>query len=486
MFFYRGKDCLQKFPETLKYQVNKIINIKQKPMDLLTDQEKVLHNNAKICFICEKSFCNDKNNIKVRHHYHYTGKYKGAAQSACNLQYKILKSIPVVFHNGSSYDFHLIINQLAKDFDGIFSCLGESTEKYITFSICIFKKTYSDKKPIAYQIKCIDSYRHMSQSLSNLVANLAELNKNLPANVLIQSFHSTYQLCDNNIEKLKILLRKGLYLYEYMSSWKKFNEPLPLMKKYYCSELNHKNISDADLAHVKNICDTCNIANLGDYHVLYVSLDVALLADVFENFRDTSVNIDKLDPANYLSAPGLSWQSPLKKTGVKLELLTDENMLLLFEKGIRGSMCNVIHKYAKDNNKYMKNYDVTKESTFLMYVNVNNLYGWAMSKKLPIDNFKWEAGLSTFTEDFIKNYDEESDTGYLFYAYIAYPKNLHKLHADLPFLPHRMKVNKFNKLVNRVYDRNNYSIHIFALKQELEHGFILNKVYSVISFGHET
>ena len=181
--FYRGKDCLQKFSETLKCQVNKIINIKQKPMDLLTEQEKVLHNNPKICFICEKSFGNDKNNIKVRDHCHYTGKYRRAAHSACNFQYKIPKSIPVVFHNCSSYDFHLIINQLAKDFDGLFSCLGENTEKYITFPICIFKKACSDKKPIAYQIKFIDSYRHLSRSLSNLADNLVELNKNLPANV---------------------------------------------------------------------------------------------------------------------------------------------------------------------------------------------------------------------------------------------------------------------------------------------------------------
>ena len=295
----------------------------------------------------KKAFVIIKNNIKVKDHCHYTGKYREAAHSPCNLRYKIPKSIPVVFHNGSSYDFHVIINQLAKDFDGTFSCLGKNTEKYITFSISIFKKACSDKKPIAYQIKFIDSYKHMSQSLSNLVDNLAELNKNLPANVLIKRYHNTYQLCDNNIEKFKILLRKGIYPYEHMSSWKTFNEPVPLMKKYYYSELNDENISDADLAHVKNICDTFNIANLGDYHDLYVSLDVALLADVFENFRDTSINIDKLDHAYCLSATGLSWQSCLKKTGVKLELLTDENMLLLFEKGIRGGMCNVIHKLLR-------------------------------------------------------------------------------------------------------------------------------------------
>ena len=157
-FVHHGKDCLSKFSKTLKAQVNKIINIEQKPMNPLTEQEKMLHANANICFICEKPFGNDKNAIKVRDHCHYTGKYRGAAHSACNLQYKIPKSITVVFHNGSNYDFHLIIKQLAKDFKGPFSCIGENTEKYITFSICIFKKTDANEKPIAHQIKLIDSY----------------------------------------------------------------------------------------------------------------------------------------------------------------------------------------------------------------------------------------------------------------------------------------------------------------------------------------
>ena len=160
-------------------------------MDPFTEKEKTAHDNAKKCFICEKSFADDKNNIKVRDHCHSTGKYRGAAHNSCNLQYKIPKSISAVFHNGSNYDFHLIINQLAKDFDGPFNCLGENTKKYITFSICIFKKTCPNKKPIAHQIKFTDSYRHMSQSLSNLIDNLAQLSKNLPANVLIKRFHNT-------------------------------------------------------------------------------------------------------------------------------------------------------------------------------------------------------------------------------------------------------------------------------------------------------
>ena len=158
--------------------------------------------------------------------------------------------------------------------------------------------------------------------------------------------------------------KKDVYLYEYMRSWENFKEPVPLDKKYYYSEFNDTNISDDDLKHVKKVSNAFNITNLGDYHDLHVSLDVALLADVFENFRDTTINIDKLDPAYYLSASGLSWQSCLKKTRVTLELLTDKDMLLLFGKGIRGGMCNAVCKYIKANNKYMKDYDKTKESMF--------------------------------------------------------------------------------------------------------------------------
>ena len=130
-----------------------------------------------------------------------------------------------------------------------------------------------------------------------------------------------------------------------------------------------------------------------------------------------------------------------KKTGVKLELLTDENMFLIYEKGIRGGICNEVHSYAEANNKYMKNYDKNKELSFLMYVDANNLYGWAMSKKLPVDEFKWVDDLYMFTEDFIKSYNEEGDVGYLLVADIEYPKTLRMLHSDSPFLPEKIKIN---------------------------------------------
>ena len=199
--------------------------------------------------------------------------------------------------------------------------------------------------------------------------------------------------------------------------------------------------------------------------------DTALIADVFEDFRGKCLNINKLDLAYYLSIPGLSWHSCLKMTAIKLELLTDHNMILLFEKGIRGGMCNAVHNYAKANNKYMKNYDSTKESTYLMYLDANNLYGYAMSKKLPIDNFKWETNLSIFTEDFVKNYDDDSDIGYLLVADVKYPEILRKAHRDLPFLPDRTKVNKVIKLTCNWHDRKKLFYQYFCVKTGIKSWF---------------
>ena len=159
--------------------------------------------------------------------------------------------------------------------------------------------------------------------------------------------------------------------------------------------------------------------------------------------------------------------SLFKKTEVNLELLTDYNMLLMCEKGIRGGMCNAIHKYAKANNKYLKNYNKNTESSYLTYLDANNLYGWAMSQKLPVRNFKWINELYIFTEDFIKNYDENRDIGYIFEVDVDYPKNIHMLHSDLPYLPERMEINKCTKLVCTTQYKENYIVHIRALKQAL-------------------
>ena len=290
--------------------------------------------------ICKNEFNNnDKKNYKVRDHCHYTGKYTGAAHNICNLRYKVPKEIPIVFHNGSTYDYHFIIKELVKEFEGNFECLGENTEKYITFSVPIKKKIENEDLEITYKIKFIYSYRFMSSSLSKLVDNLSEgilnnkcldckccldyikikneklLLKSFNCNNyykkkfnqdLIKKFKSTYSFCDNGLNKFVLLLRKDVCLYEYMDSWEKFNETSLPSKKDFYSNLNMENIDDIEYRHGNNVFKIFKLKNLGEYHDLYVQSDTLLLADVFENFRNTCLKVYELDPAHFLSLPGVA------------------------------------------------------------------------------------------------------------------------------------------------------------------------------------
>ena len=313
------------------------------------------------------------------------------------------------------------IKQLAEDFKGQFECLGENTEKYITFSVPI-KKELDNSKTITYKLKFIDSFRFMSTSLSSLVDNLSEklhsdkckdckseldymsvkdnqlifqcleCKKNYKKDFnkeSIKRFANTYEFCNGDINKFILLLRKGVYPYEYMDSWERFNETSLPEKKAFYSELNLEDVTDKDYVQAQKLFKELKLKNLGDYHDLYVQSDTLLLADVFENFRNKCIDIYELDPAHFLSAPGLAWQACFKKTEVKLELLTDIDMLLMVEKGIRGGICQAIHRHAKANNEYMKNFNKDMISSYLTYLDASSLYGWTMSQKRPINGFKW-------------------------------------------------------------------------------------------------
>ena len=251
--YYRGEDCMKRFCKDLKDHATKIIDFKKKNNVPLTKEEKDNYNKENICHICKKEFNNDN----VRDHCHFTGKYRGAAHNTCNLRYKIPKNIPVIFHNGSTYDYHFIIKEPACEFDGNFECLGENTEKYITFSVPIKKKIENKNMDINYKIKFIDSFRFMATSLSKLVDNLTDnihndkcikrksnlcfvraINEKLIFKCidcekeyekefnkeLVERFANTYKFCDNDLNKFIMLLRKGVYPYEYIDGWDKFNE----------------------------------------------------------------------------------------------------------------------------------------------------------------------------------------------------------------------------------------------------------------------
>ena len=220
------------------------------------------------------------------------------------------------------------------------------------------------------------------------------------------------------------MLRKGVYPYEYMGNWKIFNEASLPSKESFYSNLNMENIEDIDNRHGNNVYNKFKLNNLVGYHDLYVQSDTLLLADVFENFRDMCLKEYELDPAHFLPLPGLAWQACLKKTGVQLELLTDYDMLLMVEEGIRGGICHSIHRYGKENNKYMKNHNNNEESSCIQYLDANNLYGWAMSQKLPVNGFKWldTDKINEINEEFIKNCNENDNKGYILEVDVKYLK----------------------------------------------------------------
>ena len=168
----------------------------------------------------------------------------------------------------------------------------------------------------------------------------------------------------------------------------RFNETSLPDKEAFYSSLKIEDITDVDYSLAKRVFKNFN-KNLGDYHDLYVQSDTLLLADVFENFRNMWIKVYELHPAHLLSAPGLAWQACLKKTGVKLELLTDIDILLIVEKEIRGGICHARFRYAKANNKYMKDYSKDEEESFLQYDDAYNLYEFAMIQPLPVDGFKF-------------------------------------------------------------------------------------------------
>ena len=171
------------------------------------------------------------------------------------------------------------------------------------------------------------------------------------------------------------MLRKGVYPYGYMDNWERFNETLLPSKESFYSDLNMENIDDIEYRHGNNVFKIFKLIDLGEYHDLYVQTDTLLLADVFENFRNKCLEVYELGPAHFLSLPGSAWQACLKKTNVKLELLTDYDMLLMVEEGIRGGICHSIQRYVKTNNKYMKDYNKNIESSYIQYLYTNNLYG---------------------------------------------------------------------------------------------------------------
>ena len=488
---YRGEKAVYTFLEYMLDEVKyckKIVKQQfNKPLKM-TKEDEDKFKIADECHICNNKYTDE--DIRVRDHCHITGKYRGSAHQECNLKLRVNPEevkIPVIFHNLRGYDSHFIMQEIGaivKNYeytnkDGKkcqmnINAIPNNMEKYMAFML-------------GNQLTFLDSFQFMSSSLDKLVSNLPR-----------ESFKYSSQRFKGT--KLDLMIRKGVYPYDYMDSFDKFNKKLPMKEEFY-SILNNEHISDEDYKHAQNVWNTFSLKNMGEYHDLYLQSDILLLADVFENFRKTCLEYYKLDPCHYFTSPGLSWDAMLKMTDIKLELMTDIDMFQFIEKGLRGGISYIANRYGKANNKYMKDYNKDKPPKYIMYLDANNLYGWAMSQYLPTGGFKWLKQNKIDNLDLGK-YNEQSKKGLILEVDLEYPNELHDIHNDYPLAPEKVKVtenmlsnyckkiaDKYNistglvhKLIPTLSNKEKYVLHYRNLQLYIDLGLKVSKVHRVLEF----
>jgi len=494
---YTGPDAHVKFIQSLLDNEDKLMKKLNKNKEIImTSEDNKYHKNNNNCHICTKPIENI--NEKVRDHCHITGKYRGPAHSSCNLNLKYTKLIPVVFHNLKGYDAHHIITAISQ-FDNIkrLSVIPQSKEKFLSIRFNNFI--------------IIDSYAFLPDSLDNLIKNLGCYKEDEDMLTNYDGFNHTknyYKTMD--FEKLKLLLKKGVYPYDYINTFDKFNEKqLPTKDEFY-SKLTESGISKKDYEHAQHVWNTFECETLLDYHNLYLKSDVLLLSDIFENFRNDFISYHSLDPANYITLPSASYNAMLlrhfRNSNDNPELLTDINMYNLFQNNIRGGITSEFKRYVKANNKYLPEdeQDKTKPSNYILYVDANNLYGYGMKQYLPYSDFKWLDDVSKFYDtNNIISISDTNTTGYVFDINLIYPQELHDLHNNYPIAPENINItydmlsdynkqylesesiklsNNNIKLCPNLNNKKNYVCHYRHLKLLLQLGLKIEKINRVLSF----
>ena len=456
------EDVAEKFVNELEQEVRSIYKDHPPKKMIFTKEDNAIYKKSESCWMCGGGFTDEKD-CKVRDHCHYTGEFRGAAHQSCNVKFRRPKITPVIFHNLAGYDSHLFIKNLGVS-EGNIDCIPNNEEKYISFTkhVEVDRFTKDEKEVVVTrELRFIDSYKFMGFPLHELVDNLTK-----------KDFVNTNKYF--NGKHLQLLKRKGVYPYEWLDSVERLNETQLPSKDAFYSKLSGKGISKKDYKHAQKVWNVFNMKTMRDYHNLYNKTDVLLLADVFEKFRKVCKENYELDPCWYYTAPGLAWDACLKLTNVRLELLTDPDMLLMFEKGVRGGISMISTRHGQANNKYMgEKFDETKPSKYIIYLDANNLYGYAMSKKLPTGGFKW------MTEEELQ---EWRSYGCILEVDLEYPKELHASHNDYPLAPERLMINKVEKLIPNLNDKKHYVLHYESLKQYLSLGMKITHIHRGIKF----
>ena len=453
---------------------------------VMTDDDTNKFELSVYCHLCEKAMGPDR----VRNHDHWSGKFMGPAHNACNLQWKYRRNqntdeflIPILSHNLKFYDAAHIISEMGRFVNEI-PVIAQNMEKYISFDFRCFR--------------FLDSFSFLPSSLSTLVENLA---KDDPLFSKFPSVRSNFEM-----NKLPLLIRKGVYPYTFVDGADKFllNELPP--KDAFFNDLRQEAISDADYAHAQLVWDEFDCQTLGEYHDLYLKLDVLLLSDCFESFRTTCMVGYELDPCHYYTSPGLSWSALMKKTGVKLELLTDLSMHIMLEKGKRGGITQMSCRLSRANNPDTPDFDPTKPCTYIAYHDCNSLYPTSMILPLPYGGFEWVSDEDCLKMDlpFFLSIPDDAETGYFLEVDLHVPDCIHDSTAQYPFCAENMEISesmlscyakevwsKFHgtrpykgskKLILSLLDKNNYVIHYVMLKQCINNGLQLLRVRRAIRF----
>lgn len=479
---YRGKDCMEIFVKELDEICDQLnsLNLNKVPMRNLTLEEQTLYEESNICHICENVLQEDK----VRDHSHETGRFRGAAHRQCNAKYRQKDRIPVLMHNFRSYDSHLLLSYVRKLSAKEVKVIPSNSEKYMAL--------------LCENYVFLDSFLFLTASLDTLTNDL------LLGNNFEQDFKPLIQIFGQGAAKE--MSRKGIYMYEYMDKWKKFDQKKFPKKSDFYNSLASSGVSDVDYKYGKHIFKSY-CSDLGDYHDLYLMTDTLLLACVFEKFREVALTHYKLDPVHYYSLAGYSWDAALLNTKQVLDLFIDSAMYNTIELGLRGGVSMISTRYASARNKYIRKSGKIKDGdNYLFYIDKNNLYGEALLQHLPTGDFEWEDAefVQNLTTEEILKWGDEDNIGRILVVDLGYGSALHPKHSEYPLAPEKICVNskllssyqtdlishynmtyseKQPKLVPHLGPRKRYAVHYRNLKYYLKKGMTLEKVHSVIKFS---
>ena len=421
-----GPQALSDFLDELIIWENEIIavlirNLKMKSLNMRQQAE---FDNATRCYLCRHEFMkNELKGPKVRDHDHITGEFLGAAHRQCNLERPVRFQIPVFFHNFRGYDAHLIVHEFGKRPDREIKVIGQNMEKYLQVQ-------WGDNMVFR------DSLQFLPASLEQLVASLIKTGRDKFINL-----HKVVAKISPN-SNVALLERKGVFCYDHINTFERLEEPALPNQEAFFNKLSGEECSEADYAHAQQVWTEFKCNTLKDYMSLYLLSDICLLADVFETFRSNSLEEYQLDPAYYVSAPQLAWNALLKFINRPIPLITDPEMYRMIQPNIRGGICHASVRYARANNKFMGSlYDPTKPTSFIMEVDANNLYGWAMSQAMPDSDFEWLSDAECREmEHRLINVVERNEIfghnrGYIFEVDMDYPQELHERDDDYPMAP---------------------------------------------------